>query len=248
MIIYFTGTGNSRYVAKALSQQLSDTLQDATKLIKLGEKPCFESEKPFIFVAPVYAWRMPRVFEAWLKASKFSGNKYAYFVFTCGGDIGAAANYTKPLCAELGLNYKGTQSVVMPENYLVMFTPTPESEDAEFFANADKKISDLAEIIATEGDFTEAKISIFGKLESGFINWGFNNYQISAKKFYATDACVSCGKCLEVCMLNNIVLKDGRPVWGEDCTHCVACICHCPTQAIEYGKTTKGKRRYVCQK
>ena len=41
--------------------------------------------------------------------------------------------------------------------------------------------------------------------------------------------------------------KDGKPVWGNDCTHCMACICKCPTEAIEYGKVSIGQNRYVCK-
>ena len=44
--------------------------------------------------------------------------------------------------------------------------------------------------------------------------------------------------------LNNIVLKDNKPVWGNNCTHCMACIGNCPTQAIEYGTITQDKERY----
>ena len=39
--------------------------------------------------------------------------------------------------------------------------------------------------------------------------------------------------------LNNIRLENGKPVWGKHCTHCMACICDCPKEAIEYGKRAK---------
>ena len=47
------------------------------------------------------------------------------------------------------------------------------------------------------------------------------------------------------CPLANISMKDKRPVWGDACTHCMACINLCPKQAIEYGKRTEGKPRYT---
>lgn len=39
-------------------------------------------------------------------------------------------------------------------------------------------------------------------------------------------------------------LQNGKPVWGQDCTHCMACLCCCPAEAIEYGKMSLGKPRY----
>ena len=62
------------------------------------------------------------------------------------------------------------------------------------------------------------------------------------------DTCIGCGKCEKACPLNNIKLVDHRPVWGKRCTHCMACICRCPKEAIEYGKHSEGLPRYVCGK
>ena len=44
--------------------------------------------------------------------------------------------------------------------------------------------------------------------------------------------------------MNNIRLQNGKPLWGGRCTHCMACIGYCPTEAIEYGKKSVGKPRY----
>lgn len=38
--------------------------------------------------------------------------------------------------------------------------------------------------------------------------------------------------------------KGGKLV--EKGTHCMACICRCPTQAVEYGKRSQGKPQYQC--
>ena len=58
------------------------------------------------------------------------------------------------------------------------------------------------------------------------------------------EKCKGCGKCARLCPLGNIRMEEGRPHWGDRCTHCMACLCGCPTGAIEYGRATKGKERY----
>ena len=35
-----------------------------------------------------------------------------------------------------------------------------------------------------------------------------------------------------------------KPVWSNQCTHCMACIGNCPEEAIEYGTITQEKRPY----
>ena len=86
------------------------------------------------------------------------------------------------------------------------------------------------------------------KLKSGPINEGFYKFYVKADAFFATDVCIGCGACVEACPLNNIRLNNGKPIWDKHCTHCMACICGCPTEAIEYGKRSRGKPRYQCPK
>ena len=75
------------------------------------------------------------------------------------------------------------------------------------------------------------------------MNAFFYRFIIKAGPFHSTSTCVGCGKCAAVCVENNIRLRDGRPVWGDRCTHCMACICGCPAGAIEYGRGAQGQPR-----
>ena len=61
MIVYFSGTGNSRFAAEFLAKQLGDELLDAGRRIKTGEMDRLHSNRPWVFAAPIYAWRMANV-------------------------------------------------------------------------------------------------------------------------------------------------------------------------------------------
>ena len=63
MILYFTGTGNSLYIAKKLSAALQDELLCINDRIKKNDVTPVESHKPLVFVLPTYAWRIPKVVE-----------------------------------------------------------------------------------------------------------------------------------------------------------------------------------------
>ena len=85
-------------------------------------------------------------------------------------------------------------------------------------------------------------------MKSGLVNKTFYKIFVTDKKYFTKESCVGCGKCEAVCPLANIRMGDGHPQWGGNCTQCMACICGCPTQAIEYGKRSRGKTRYQCPK
>ncbi len=247
MIIYFTGTGNSRHLAKQIAAQLDDDCICANTYIKENKIGDFHSEKPYVFVCPVYAWQMPRIFEDFLNKSTFAGNQNGYFVINCGDEIGNAEQGTKAFCARKGLNHKGTMGIKMPENYIAIFRAPDEETEQRIISAAEKKATRAAETIRCGEAFPPCKITAVDKLKSGMVNKTFYKLVISDKKFLATDQCIGCGKCAKACMLNNIQIKDGHPVWSGRCTHCMACICGCPHEAIEYGKHTKGLRRYFLE-
>ena len=246
MIVYYSGTGNSRYCAEFLARHLEDQCIDAFHFIRDGIAAEFISGKPWVFVSPTYAWQLPRIFADFIRSGNFDGSDEAYFVMTCGSSIGGAGAYNKALCQEKGLRYRGTMQVVMPENYVAMFA-VPQEEEAQRIVHAGQRaLKKAARCIAGEEDIPTKAAGIGGKLMSGIVNGLFYPLFVKDKAFRVSDGCISCGKCVEGCVMNNIHLVEGKPVWKGNCTHCMACICDCPTAAIEYGRASVGKPRYHC--
>ena len=65
------------------------------------------SGKPWVFVGPTYAWQLPRVFDQFIRSGSFNGNQDAYFVLTCGSEIGNAGKTLEALCHDVWLTYRG---------------------------------------------------------------------------------------------------------------------------------------------
>ncbi len=247
MIIYFTGTGNSRFLAQQMAKLLDDDCISAATYIKENRVGCFHSETPYVFVCPTYAWQIPHIFENFLDCSIFSGNKDCYFLMNCGDEIGNAEKGIKAFCTRKGFQYRGAAGVKMPENYIALFSAPTKEQQQQIIDAASKKTADLAEKIRRGETFSPCHITAMDKLKSGMVNKIFYKLVISDKKFYTTKKCTGCGACAKACMLNNIRMTDGRPLWSGHCTHCMACICGCPQEAIEYGKHTVGLRRYFLE-
>ena len=116
MIVYFTGTGNSRWVAEKISLIIGDEVVNSFEYIRSQKKAELHSERPFVFVCPTYGWRIPRIFQSFIENAELSGSNKAYFVMDCGGEIGNASPYIKKLCDLKKLEYMGVFEILMPEN------------------------------------------------------------------------------------------------------------------------------------
>lgn len=244
MILYYSGTGNSRYVARRLAERLGDEAVSLNERIKAGDVSPVETGERLVVVTPTYAWRLPRLVRAWLSRAELVGAKSAWFVMTCGSEIGNAGKYNRALCAELGLDYMGTAQIIMPENYIAMFDAPERDEAHSIVAAAEAHIDRAAGHIAEGTPLPAAPLTLADRMKSGPVNPVFYKFCVGAKAFTVSDKCVSCGKCEKLCPTNSVTLQSGRPVWGDGCTHCMACICYCPAEAIEYGKISLGKPRY----
>lgn len=246
MIFYFSGTGSSRYIAERIANATKDEVISMNNIIKNGGKSSFDTNGEIVFVTPTYAWRIPRIAEQWIEKAEFKNAKKAWFVMACGGEIGNAAKYLKQLCDKKGVEYMGVYQIVMPENYTALFYVPNESEANEIIKKAVPNIDSAAHYLLAGKPFPPVRNNLYDKFMSGPVNPIFYSFFVKADKFYTTDKCISCKNCVSVCPLNNIEMKDGKPVWGKSCTHCMACIAYCPTMAVEYGKKSAKRNRYTC--
>lgn len=246
MILWFSATGNSKYAAEFLAKGLNRNMISIFDRVKNEDYSPIDSADDLIFVTPTYAWRIPRVVSDYIERVEFSGNKRAYFVMTCGGDIGNAEKYLKRLCNKKGFEYMGVAHIVMPENYIAMFEAPEENEAIKIVEKANPYLNSLLQYLEESRGLRSPKIGFSDRIKSSIINDAFFALLVKDRKFYVTEACVGCGKCVELCPLNNITMVDGRPKWNKHCTHCMSCICKCPHNAIEYGAKSLNQPRYTC--
>lgn len=248
MILYFSGTGNSRYIAERIAKITSDEIVSINDKLKHNDTSKITIQDKLIFVIPTYAWRIPAIVRDWIRKTDFVGAKNTWFVMTCGSEIGNSEKYNKNLCDEKGFLYMGTAQIAMPENYIAMFNSPGQDEIEKIISEADPVIEKTAKLIAETKPFPTPRNKLQDRIMSGPVNRLFYSIFVKTKGFYADDRCTSCQKCARICPLSNIEIKDGKPTWDKNCTHCMACISYCPTGAIEYGKKTLGKPRYRCDR
>ena len=101
MILYFTGTGNSRYIAEKIAKETEDRIININDKIKQKDNSFIKTDGRLIFVVPTYAWRIPVIVKEWILRTEFSDANQVWFVMNCGSEIGNAAKYNKELCEQI---------------------------------------------------------------------------------------------------------------------------------------------------
>lgn len=242
MVLYFSGTGNSRYVANKIAEVSDDKIISINQRIKKCDYSTVETDRPLVFVGPVYAGRFPRIMDEYISKVSFKGTKQVYFICTCAATPWQTVRYIKKMCEQKQFSLIGFNSVVMPQGYIAGGGTQPKEVNDKVLKEAEPKIVKIAEMIRDKKVLPEEQP---GKaIMSQVLNPIMYSMMINAKGFAVTDKCTGCGKCADRCPLNNIRIENSKPSWGKNCTHCMACIAGCPSEAIEYGKKTQGKPRY----
>ena len=246
MILYFTGTGNSKFVADYLAEKLEDDVISLNSIIKNGETLVCKSEKPYIIIAPIYAWRLPAVVEETIKNAQLGGCKKVYCVATMGENSGNADKYIKKIISDKGMNFTGFIGVAMQNNYLFMEKMPKAKEAGKALKLVIPKLDRIAAAIKSGESLKKDDKTPMAAFMSSAVNAGFNRFMVKKQELAADKDCISCGRCEKLCPVNNIKMEKGKPKFLGNCCGCLACLHHCPKQAINVKNQTQDKGRYVC--
>ena len=229
MIYYFSGTGNSKYVAQRLAETLNETIYDMA--MTCDKHTDAES---LGFVMPVYYWGIPNIVLDFLKDFRIDGKPYIYLVFTCGGSTGAAG---KMFEKAVGRKCNAQFSVIMPDTWTPMFDVSDKAKMEAILNAAEPKIDEIISKVKVKatGNFNRHK---------GFTPLTplvYPSYKRQTTlNFTVSEDCISCGLCEKQCPSGIIKLENGKPVWTDHkCAFCLGCLHRCPKFAIQFGGKTK---------
>ncbi|GMO23150.1 MAG: EFR1 family ferrodoxin [Termitinemataceae bacterium] len=245
IIFYFSGTGNSLHTAKLIAEKIGDCdiVNMAQYCGKNGNSGfTLDVKKSKIgFVFPCYACGLPNIVKRFIISLELPSIREAYFfaVATCGATAGNSLSQVKDLLSSKRLDITYGATVKMFSNCIALYKMADNAEGQAI--ESDKEIQKIAiEILnGARNDIPKSR---------GIINIVSNiagkTFTKNSKKYYVSNVCNACGKCVKLCPTGNITLETGRPVFGAQCEQCMACIQWCPELAINYKSKTEGARRY----
>lgn len=196
---------------------------------------------------PVYAWGPPKIVLRFIHQLKLDKPGYLFFVCTCGDDTGRTAQIFSSAVTRKGWQCVAGYSVTMPNTYVSLpgFDVDDKDIETQKVQNAVARVRFINEEITSRAQMKQYNCheGALPFTKSYLLRPLFNAFLMSPKPFHATEACIGCKKCEKVCPVGNITVTD-RPVWGGNCTQCLACYHVCPVHAVEYGKMTGKKGQY----
>ncbi len=249
MIVWYSGCGNSRFVADTLSKELGDDkmifIPDAARQGKALE---FGTDEALGIVFPVYSWSVPKLVSEFLRTVRIKGKPaYIFAACTCGDETGLTIKHLKKDLARRDLELDAFFSFQMPETYVNLpgFKLDTDENAKRKISAARNSLPETVKLIQqrARGNFDKLKGgSSF--LKSNILKPLFYGLLITDRKFNVSDNCIGCGICAKNCPLQNITIENDRPRWNGHCTNCMSCYHRCPKNAINFGSTTQGKGQY----
>ena len=247
MIFYFSGTGNSRWVAKELASFFDEKVVSIDNDSVGCSYNIGETERVF-FVFPVHSWGPAVLVSQFIESIRLNGYKdqKIYFIATCGDECGYTDDIIRKILEKRSMQLTKGYSLIMPNNYILLpgFDVDSKELEKEKLERAPELLNEIIGSISRHLESDLYKKGSLPFLKSRIIYPLFKKYAIGKNSFYAKDNCTSCGLCEKICPTKTISMKNRRPAWSDTCVQCVACIHKCPVRAIEYGKITEKKGRY----
>ena len=239
-IWYFSGTGNSRAVARRLGERLG------LEVKAVSEYDGARLDGSVGIVAPVYAWGIPGPVAGFAEVLSVAPDARVWCVLTCGDDTGCAPEVLEKILRRSGIALRGVWSVQMPNIYVLLpgFDVDSREVEQEKLRHSKERIDGIAAAIQAGRWGVDVVRGAMPRLKTALVYPLFRRFGVRPRMWRVSDACISCGRCAEVCPQRNSRMTDGRPVWGADCSGCLACYHVCPRHAIAYGTATRGKGQY----
>lgn len=241
MILYFSATGNCKYVATRLAQATGQEMYSIADCIRNGQYDF--SDGTVGIISPAYDWGLPSIVKEFLEKASFRTD-YLYFAATYGTIPGAIGYMANKAIRERTID--AYYSVRMPDTWTPIFDLSTPEKVAKYTRHTESEIDRMIQGVRerrTNRHLRPRTPAIITKLIAEPL---YNKKVRCTSNLHAENTCIGCGLCAKKCPVQAIAMRDGRPVWVKDrCVMCLGCLHRCPKFAIQYGNRTKKHGQYA---
>lgn len=244
MIFYFSATGNSRHVARRISEKTGDRIISVTDCLKSGSFDFeIEAGENIGFITPTYSLGLPvTVIDFIEKLNIKADGSYVFTIATFGTVTGGASKMLREQLENKGIGVNAHYSVRMPDTWTPVYDLSNEEKNERVNRRADKKINRIIARIKRRagGNYDFLRLPFYKIL--------YKDYDVIRRtdSLSVNGSCIGCGLCEKQCPVDAIEIRGGKPVWVKDkCAMCLACLHHCPKFAVQRGSKTALHGQYI---
>lgn len=251
-IFYFTGTGNTAFIAEILKGEFG--AENPTEIFNIEFFPDgikheqLEPFELFVFGAPIYAFNAPKLFIQFLHKLPKTKGKRAFLFLNAGGDALAGLEYPASILRKKDYNLTNQAVFLMPSNVLVENKNLATGEiilnlfglkyKQNIHQMAEKCRTQIKEVVnqILKGEPTLVHVNSAARLVTFLCRPMFFYLGCPTFEWFvnADKECTLCNICVKGCPVGNIRIEGGKVKFGSACNMCYRCINICPKQAIRY--------------
>lgn len=241
MILYFSATGNCKYVATRLVQVMGQGMFSIVDCIWNGQYDF--SDDTIGIISPTYDWGLPSIVKEFLENASFKTD-YLYFVATYGTTPGAAGFLANKAIS--GRKIDAYYAVRMADTWTPIFDLSTPGKVAKYTKKTEGQIDCMIRGVGERRTNRHMSPRTPAFLTEWIAEPLYNKKVRCTANFHVEDSCIGCGLCAKKCPVQAIEMQNGRPIWVKDrCVMCLGCLHRCPKFAIQYGNRTKKHGQYT---
>lgn len=235
LFLYFSGTGNSKFCAEYFASGCN-----GEKVLCTIENPeadeLIRKNKDIVLAYPVYYSNLPKILRDYMNnVGELWRDKNVFLIATMGLFSGDGTGLAARVLKKYGACVVGGIHLTMPDCILdVKALKKKPEENLELVRKAREKM-DKVTLMYEQGKYPKEGLHWWNRMIGLF---GQRLYFRGKTKHYTDklaidiEKCVGCGKCQEICPMNNIKIENQKAKASDKCTMCYRCISNCPQKAI----------------
>ena len=252
VLFYFSGTGNTRYIAHRICHTLNGRGYEAQAVsiegMSIADARTLVDNSSVVGLGwPIYGSDIPVIMKKFIEEMPIVEKKPLLTFCTQMMFSGDGAVVMRSRLEAKGYVQKWAMQINMPNNISAKGVPlscTADYDEIEekHLKQARKKADYLAyKVYNNAEDIKGASVfnTIAAMSQRPAFKYFAHRYMIG--KLGVSDACNSCGLCVAMCPRNVLQIKDGRAFHEnkKDCTLCLRCMDFCPQSAVTYAGKVK---------
>lgn len=239
LLIYFTGTFNTRYVSQRLKEKMEAAGHevDLYEIDPLNTEQLDFGEYDLIGLGyPIYGYNAPWPFLKFIRKQKFPKG-IRTFIYKNSGETekvnDASSLFVWRKLKRSGAIIENEYHFLMPYNIHFRFDERLVKE----ILTMDEKLYDILVYEVTQRIPNIKRYKLWHKIVTRvvsiqFIGGDVNSFLYSVDE----DKCAHCNLCIKRCPTQNIYVdKSGKIKFHHHCLMCMRCSFFCPTNAINIG-------------